>query len=57
MRLFRQLMSDLRGATAIEYGLIAAIMSVALISGYGALTGSLLGTLNTVETNITNSNK
>ena len=43
MRLFRQLMSDLRGATAIEYGLIAAIMSVALISGYGALTGSLLG--------------
>jgi pilus assembly protein Flp/PilA len=57
MRLFRQLMSDLRGATAIEYGLIAAIMSVALISGYGALTGSLLGTLNTVETHITNSNK
>jgi pilus assembly protein Flp/PilA len=57
MRLFRQLMSDLRGATAIEYGLIAAIMSVALISGYGALTGSLLGPLNTVETHITNSNK
>jgi pilus assembly protein Flp/PilA len=57
MRLFRQLMSDLRGATAIEYGLIAAIMSVALVSGYGALTGSLLGTLNTVETHITNSNK
>lgn len=56
MRLFRQLMSDLRGATAIEYGLIAAIMSVALISGYGALTGSLLGTLNTVETHITNAN-
>ena len=57
MRLFRQLMSDLRGATAIEYGLIAAIMSVALISGYGALTGSLLGTLNTVETHLTNANK
>lgn len=53
MHLFRQLMSDLRGATAIEYGLIAAIMSVALISGYGALTGSLLGTFNTVETHIT----
>lgn len=53
MHLFRQLMSDLRGATAIEYGLIAAIMSVALISGYGALTGSLLGTFNTVEAHIT----
>eukprot|EP01032_Pedospumella_encystans_P003432 gene3432-4059_t len=42
MRLFRQLLSDLRGATAIEYGLIAAIMSVALISGYGAFTGALM---------------
>ena len=53
MRLFHQLMSDLRGATAIEYGLIAAIMSVALISGYGAFTGSLLSTFNTVETHFT----
>lgn len=57
MRLFRQLMRDLSGATAIEYGLIAALVSVALISGYGAVTGSLLGTLNTVESHITNSNK
>lgn len=55
MRLLRQLMSDLRGATAIEYGLIAAIMSVALISGYGAFTGSLLNTFNTVESHISNS--
>jgi pilus assembly protein Flp/PilA len=53
MRLFRQLMSDLRGATAIEYGLIAAIMSVALISGYGAFSGSLLNTFNDVETHVT----
>jgi pilus assembly protein Flp/PilA len=29
------------GATAIEYGLIAAIMAVALISGFGALSTSL----------------
>ncbi|MFN3508382.1 MAG: Flp family type IVb pilin [Allorhizobium sp.] len=57
MRLFRQLMRDLSGATAIEYGLIAALVSVALISGYGAVTGSLLGTLNTVESHMTNSNK
>lgn len=49
MRLFHQLMSDLKGATAIEYGLIAAIMSVALISGYGAFTNSLTGTFNTVQ--------
>ncbi|MGL4199735.1 MAG: Flp family type IVb pilin [Allorhizobium sp.] len=57
MRLIRQMISDLRGATAIEYGLIAAIMSVALISGYGALTGSLLNTFNAVETQITNASK
>jgi pilus assembly protein Flp/PilA len=53
MRLFRQLMSDLRGATAIEYGLIAALMSVALISGYGAVTGSLLNTFKIIETHVT----
>jgi len=57
MRLFRQLISDLRGATAVEYGLIAAIISVALISGYGAVTGSLLNTFNTVESHISNANK
>jgi pilus assembly protein Flp/PilA len=56
MRLLRQLMSDLRGATAIEYGLIAAIISVALISGYGAITGSLLNTFNTVESHISKAN-
>ena len=56
MRLLLQLMSDVRGATAIEYGLIAAIISVALISGYGAITGSLLNTFNTVESHISKSN-
>jgi pilus assembly protein Flp/PilA len=56
MRLLRQLMSDLRGATAVEYGLIAAIISVALLSGYSAFTGSLLGTFNTVETHFTEAN-
>ncbi|MDH4438767.1 MAG: Flp family type IVb pilin [Rhizobium sp.] len=53
MRLFRQLVSDRRGATAIEYGLIAAIMSVALISGFGAVSGSVQGSFETVATTIT----
>jgi len=57
MRLIRQLISDLRGATAVEYGLIAAIISVALISGYGAVSGSLLNTFNSVESHITDANK
>jgi pilus assembly protein Flp/PilA len=29
------------GATAIEYGLIAAIIAVALISGFGAFSSAL----------------
>ena len=32
---------DESGATAIEYGLIAALISVSVIAGYQALGGSL----------------
>jgi pilus assembly protein Flp/PilA len=53
MRLFCKLMSDRTGATAIEYGLIAAILSVALISGFGALSGSIQNVFDTVSTTIT----
>lgn len=53
MRLFQLFLADVKAATAIEYGLIAAIMSVALISGYGAFTNSLLGTFNTITMNLT----
>lgn len=56
MRLFHQFLSDLKGATAIEYGLIAAIMSVALISGYGAFTNSLTGTFNVINTHLNDAN-
>ncbi|MCM2475183.1 Flp family type IVb pilin [Rhizobium sp. CG5] len=52
MRLLRSFVADLRGATAIEYGLIAAIMSVALISGYGAFTGALVNVFDTVSNEI-----
>ena len=37
----RKLLKDKKGATAIEYGLIAAIMAVALISGVGAFGKAL----------------
>ena len=40
---FRRLRSDKRGATAIEYGLIAALIVVALISGLGSLGGGTNG--------------
>ena len=37
----RTLMKDESGATAIEYGLIAALVSVAAIAALGALGNSL----------------
>jgi pilus assembly protein Flp/PilA len=40
-KIFARLMKDESGATAIEYGLIAALISVALITGATALGNSL----------------
>lgn len=40
-KIFARLLKDESGATAIEYGLIAALISVALITGASALGGSL----------------
>jgi len=37
----RSLIADESGATAIEYGLIAALVSVAAIGALGAMGGSL----------------
>ncbi|OLP62274.1 pilus assembly protein [Xaviernesmea oryzae] len=49
-KLFARFVKDESGATAIEYGLIAALISVALIGGAKAL-----GTqLNTTFTNLKN---
>lgn len=42
-KLFARFMKDESGATAIEYGLIAALISVALITGATSL-GSALDT-------------
>ena len=39
--MFARILSDERGATAIEYGLIAALISVALIIAFQALGLSL----------------
>ena len=53
MQTIRKLMTDSKGATAIEYGLIAALIAVAAIT---AMTS--LGTkLNTTFTNVTNNMK
>lgn len=47
-KIFARFVKDESGATAIEYGLIAALISVALITGAGALGGKL----NTQFTNL-----
>lgn len=52
MRPQKNFITDESGATAVEYGLLAAIISVALLVGYGAVTGSLMNVLDTVNTAI-----
>jgi pilus assembly protein Flp/PilA len=55
-RTLRRLRSDKRGATAIEYGLIAALIVVAMMGGLSALGGGAGGMWtklkNTVEANM-----
>ena len=53
-KIFARLMKDESGATAIEYGLIAALISVALITGAGALGNALDNTFTTLGGKLTN---
>ena len=48
MKLVARFMKDESGATAIEYGLIAALIAVAIIGAVGALGNSVSDTFNTV---------
>ena len=48
MTFFKKLVRDEQGATAIEYGLIAALIAVALIGSLQALQGSITGTFTEV---------
>ena len=54
-RTFRSLGVDSRGATAIEYGLIAALIAVASISGFRALGGGAGGMWSNIAGEIQNS--
>ena len=51
-RLFVKLMADERGATAIEYGLIAALIALAAISTITNVGKNLSTTFNTVATKL-----
>jgi pilus assembly protein Flp/PilA len=48
MMLFRNLLRDEAGATAIEYGLIAALIAVAIIGAATTVGTNLGNTFNTV---------
>ncbi|RYD73680.1 MAG: Flp family type IVb pilin [Verrucomicrobiaceae bacterium] len=52
MRKLTMLARDARGATAIEYGLIAALIAVAAISAMGALGNQLTRTFTNVANNM-----
>ena len=44
MRLLKSFLADAKGATAVEYGLLAALISVGLLTGLSAFSGSLNNT-------------
>jgi pilus assembly protein Flp/PilA len=55
--LFLRFARDTSGATAIEYGLIAAGISVAIIAVVNALGGQLQNTFSSVDSQLANAGK
>ena len=52
MHKFMRILRDSRGATAIEYGLIAALIAVAAIAAMTALGNQLTTTFSNVSNNM-----
>ncbi len=50
--IIRRLLRDERGATAIEYGLIAALISIAAIAAMQSVGNNLQTIFNSVATNL-----
>ena len=53
MKIIKTLFRDETGATAIEYGLIAALIAVAAIAAMQGLGGQLSATFNTTSSSMT----
>jgi pilus assembly protein Flp/PilA len=53
MTFFKNLVRDEQGATAIEYGLIAALIAVAAITAMTNVGSTLRGTFTNVSTKMT----
>ena len=56
MKFINKLLRDEQGATAIEYGLIAALIAIAAITAMGQLGNELEDTFSTVSTELAASN-
>ena len=56
MTFFKNMIRDEEGATAIEYGLIAALIAVAAITAMGALGNSLDETFTNVSDELDENN-
>lgn len=56
MKILRNLKKNVAGATAIEYGLIAALIAVAAITAMGALGTQLSTTFDTTSAEMAKSN-
>ena len=52
MKFVNKLIRDEAGATAIEYGLIAALLAVAVIASMQGLGGALQATFNTTSSSM-----
>ena len=52
MNIFSRFVRDESGATAIEYGLIAALVAVVIITGITAVGTKLSATFNTLQGNL-----
>jgi len=55
--LFNRFVNDESGATAIEYGLIAALIAVAVVTAVSVVGTELTGTFEKVATELTAANK
>ena len=51
-KFFKRFLKDESGATAIEYGLIAALISITIISAASAIGGSVKTKFETVKTEV-----
>lgn len=56
MNIFKRFAQDESGATAIEYGLIAALIAVGIITAAGTIGGELSKTFTEIGTQLTSAN-